>query len=275
MREYPISDFIRPSKKKLKKTKHMINTKERRFGGDCVDGCKCEERSEDFPILNPSSEDPGLPEAAMWGYGKGHKDSLAKSEALTGMPARSEAAMWGHDKSHKGSLASTRAEVELKNVAIARGQLHQSPRLPEAAMWGHDKSHKGSLAEVRTSRWGTRKAVRFADAVDTKGEDRQNVSRQAACTNSLASSDPFLRGKSGIRTDQPSLASSDAFLRGKSDIRTDQPISRDRKQINPSPLQSPTPPEWTKLIPQLLEDCKDLNAEQAMSRLRDIITKAS
>jgi hypothetical protein len=109
------------------------------------------------------------------------------------------------------------------------------------------KQQRGKPAEP------AERSVRFEDAAEKPvGE---STPQPAACKNSLAFGVPFLRGKS--------------------DSRTDQPISSGRKQINPSSLHSHDPPEWTKLIPQLLEDCRDMNAGQAISRLKDMMTKAS
>ena len=108
----PLSDFIRPSKRKLKKKQRFINTKEMQ-NKSCVAGCHCEEdRHSEFPELSPQSEDPGLPETAVWGLGKGLQGSSAKTDASTVMPARPEAGVLGQSERLKGSTTEVDATVK-------------------------------------------------------------------------------------------------------------------------------------------------------------------
>ena len=100
----PIEEFIRPTRKKLKNIKYLINAKMNQHAA-CAEGCKCEDASrEEFPAIVEPSHIPGLPEAAMSGL----EGSVAKTFASVILPARSETAVSGH----KGSVASAGAEVK-------------------------------------------------------------------------------------------------------------------------------------------------------------------
>ena len=152
----PIEEFIRPTRKKLKKIKYLINAKMKQ-GAACAEGCKCEDADrEEFPAIvetsqvvkrllllpkspriedtgvfneSPGRQIPGLPEAAMSGL----EGSVAKTFASTILPARSEFAVSGH----KGSAARDDAKVEAK-----------APVRSETVMLGH----KGSITEGRELR---------------------------------------------------------------------------------------------------------------------------
>ena len=159
--EVPISEFVRPSKRRLKTVRRMTNTKEKYYGNTCAEGCQCKsEQREEFPSICPPKEVPGLPETAMWGHDKSRKGSLAMTDALVikDVPVRPETAVWGHGKSHKGSSVDTKATVELK-----------VPARSEIAIWGHDKIVKGSLAEASKHRWSRKRSVGFDDAVADEG----------------------------------------------------------------------------------------------------------
>ena len=91
MTSVPISDFIRPdSKRKLKRTRQLINKKEREFTV-CADGCHCgDHREEEFP---------GLPETVVWGQPERVKGSSTEEDT----PPRCETVAWGQSKRAKGS----------------------------------------------------------------------------------------------------------------------------------------------------------------------------